>query len=468
LKLENGSLRKNQYLIYPTKMKKCKTFLVVAMLMQFMFFVPAAFSQNEVLRAGIAKIDITPTENLYMGGYDAMGRPGPSDGVYGKIFVRALVFDDNLSRVAFIETDIVDFPADQYIPIKKLISSQTGIPFENIMLGCVHNHAAPYPGEKNKNSDWSRQLNNKIVSAVKGAIADLEPVKIGGGTGKSGIAMNRRKKMEDTTSYLSFDENNASQSNGKYKTDNPVKIREMEGVYRLGSNPGGSIDDEVGILRIDKISGKPKAVFVNYACHGTSLGARNNKISPEWNGHMLDYIEKEIPGVTGIYAPGAAGDINPRFVGGLDGYKDNLKKTEELGVEIGKEVVKVYSAITTAQPAAPIKLAHKDITCPRKYAELVENFKNTTLNIPTTAIKIDQFTWVVFPLELFHEIGINIKTITHSRYPFIVGYCNGSLGYLPTQQSHSEGGYEPWSTVFDPVAEKIFLKGVEKLMVSLY
>jgi hypothetical protein len=450
-------------------MKKIKTIIFISVLMQFAFFIPKSFPQNAVLQAGIAKIDITPTENLYMGGYDESGRPGPSDGVYGKIYIRALVFDDNINRVVFIEVDIVDLPPEDYVPIKTLISSQTSIPFENIMLGCVHNHAAPYPDEKNKNSNWSKQLNNKFVSAVKDAIADLEPVKIGGGIGKSYIAMNRRKKMEDTTSYLSFDENNASQSNGKYKTDKPVKIREMEGVCRLGNNPNGSIDDEVGILRVDKISGEPKAVFVNYACHGTSLGCRNNKISPEWNGHMLEYIEKEIPGVTGIFAQGAAGDINPRFVGGLDGYIDNLKKTEELGYEIGKEVVKVFSDIGTAQPiTAQIKLVQKDITCPRKYAAVVENFRNTTLDIPTTAIRIDQFTWVTFPGELFHEIGKNVKSITHARFPFIVGYCNGSLGYLPTQQSHSEGGYEPWSTVFDPVAEKIFVKGVEKLLLSLY
>jgi hypothetical protein len=143
---------------------------------------------------------------------------------------------------------------------------------------------------------------------------------------------------------------------------------------------------------------------------------------------MLEYIEKKIPGVTGIFAQGAAGDINPRFIGGLDGYIDNLKKTEELGYEIGEEVVKVFSDISTAMPiTAQIKLVHKDITCPRKYAAVVENFRNTTLDIPATAIRIDQFIWVTFPGELFHEIGRNVKSITHAQFPFMVGYCNGSL-----------------------------------------
>jgi len=275
--------------------------------------------------------------------------------------------------------------------------------------------------------------------------------------------------MEDTSSFITFDENNSSQSYGKYKTDDPVMIHEMEGVCRLGANPSGPVDKEVSILRIDKLSGEPKAVFVNYACHGTSLGGRNNKVSAEWNGHMLEYIEQNIPGVTGIFAQGAAGDINPRVVGGLDGYKDDIKKTAELGFEIGREVVRVFYGIKTSVPVNPqIKLVKEDITCPRKYSEVMRDFRNTTLDVPTTAIKIDNFIWVMYPLELFHEIGKKIKVDTHSPFPFIVGYCNGSLGYLPTQQAYSEGGYEPNASHLDPVTEKIFLKGIEKLLSGLY
>jgi hypothetical protein len=435
------------------------------------FFAFAAFngySQKAMLKAGIARIDITPSENLYMGGYDESGRPGPSDGVYGKIFIRAIVFDDNLQRIAFVETDIVSFPNKDYNIFRNLISGATGIPVKNIILGCVHNHAAPVPSEKNAGSVWYKNLNKNFIKAVNDAIADLEPVKTGGGTGRSAIAMNRRKRMTDTVSYITFDENNSSQSYGRYKTDKPVLIREMDGVYRLGANPEGPIDDEVTILRIDKMSGVPKAVFINYACHGTSLGARNNKISPEWNGHMLEYIEKQIPGVTGIFAQGAAGDINPRFVGGLDGYEDNLENTARLGYEIGKEVVKVFGAIKTDIPINPeIKIVQDDIELPKKYGEVMKDFRNTTIPVPVTVIRIDEFAWVTFPGELFHEIGKAVKAGTHAPYPFLAGYSNGSVGYLPTQQSHSEGGYEPTSTRFDPVAEKIFLYRVGKLLTRL-
>lgn len=448
-------------------MKKPHAILITLILIQIVFVPSKVNSQEAMLKAGIARTDITPTENLTMGGYDMTFRPGRSDGVYGSIYTRALVFDDGVKQVVFVEADVVSLPDDDYGSIRKSISAETGIPFESIMLGCVHNHAAPSAYD-NRDSDWYLHLKDSFITTVKEAIADLEPVRIGGNTGRSGIAVNRRKRMNDTMNYITFDENNRSQSYGKYKTDNPVPIRKMEGVYRLGANPEGPIDSEVGILRIDKLSGQPKAVLVNYACHGTSLGGKNYKISPEWNGHMLEYIEKEIPGVMGIFVPGAAGDINPRFVGGLEGCEDNLENTANLGYEIGKEVVSVFSSIHTEPPAnSVINMVHQDIVCPKRYREVVKDFKQTTVDVPVSIIRIDEFVWVTFPVELFHEIGLTIKSGTHSRYPFLVGYCNGSLGYLITQQAYSEGGYEPWATQFAPCTEKIFVAGVEEMLTSL-
>ena len=114
---------------------------------------------------------------------------------------------------------------------------------------------------------------------------------------------------------------------------------------RLGANPLGPIDDAVQLVRVDTAAGKPLALMIHYACHGTSLGGRNSKISGEWMGRMQAYVEKEFPGLGSIYLQGAAGDINPRVVGGLDGYKDDINTTWALGEEIGREVVRVYRHI---------------------------------------------------------------------------------------------------------------------------
>ena len=97
----------------------------------------------------------------------------------------------------------------------------------------------------------------------------------------------------------------------------------------------------------------------------------------------------------------------------------------------------------------------------------MNDFKKTTIGVPTTAVRLDEFTMVTFPGELFHDIGKQIKHSTHGRYSFLVGYCNESLGYMPTQEAYSQGGYEPNSSRYAPVTEKIYVQGVIDLLSEL-
>ena len=171
------------------------------------------------LRAGYAKVDITPTGPVRMGGYDL--RDAPSDGVYpgDHLYARALVFEASGVRVAFVVADVIS--TDTHEVFRQNISSATGIPVSNILLGDVHNHAAPAPNAPPKTA-WDRVYADGIVKAATQAVANLQPVRIAAGTGHSRIAMNRRQaRPADSDSFLTFDENNTSQSFGKAKTDSP-------------------------------------------------------------------------------------------------------------------------------------------------------------------------------------------------------------------------------------------------------
>ncbi len=417
----------------------------------------------QVLRAGYAKVDITPTGPAIMGGYSL--REAPSDGIHGndRLYVRALVFEREGTCVAFVEADIIG--VRDHDSWRSKISEASGIPAANILLGDVHNHAAPSANPKD-DSPWLRQFETALIASVREARGKLQPVLIAAGSGRSRIAMNRRQvRPADSLSATTFDENYRSQSFGKAKTDRPVQIREFAGVVRLGANPGGPIDDLVEVVRIDTAGGNPLAVMIHYACHGTSLGGRNSKISGEWMGRMQEYVAKQLPGLGAIYLQGAAGDINPRVVGGLDGYQDDVRTTWALGEEIGTEVVRVYRSLSPVSPAdARIQLETKEILLPRQYRELFSDFTNTAVKVPTAAVRIGDLMWITFPGEMFHSIGKRVKAMAPATQAHMMGYANGSIGYFPEQKAYAEGGYEVAAAHLDPVSEHIYLREIAELM----
>ena len=414
------------------------------------------------LRAGYAKIDVTPSGPVWLGGYDL--RNTPSDGVYPgeKLYVRALVYESGGLKVAFVEADII--MARDHDRVRANIASATGIAASNILFGDVHNHAAPSPDSK-RNGEWTRQFDAAVIEAVKRAAAGVEPVRVAAGQGRSRIAMNRRAvRTADADSNLTFDENARSQSFGEFKTDRPALLHEFEGDMRLGANPGGPIDDAVQLVRIDGAKG-PLALMIHYPCHGTTLGGRNSKVSGEWMGRMQDYVERQFPGLGSIYVQGAAGDINPRVVGGLDGNRDDIEAVHRLGEEIGREVVRVYRGLKPEEVAgARIRIASQDILLPRAYQELFKDFRRPAVHAPTTVIRIGDLMWVTFPGEMFHAIGKFVKSACPAPYAHLAGYVNGYIGYFPEQQAFAEGGYEPATSHLAPNAEQVYKRAISAML----
>jgi neutral ceramidase len=434
--------------------------------------IPRPKANGCVLRAGVAKIDITPHEPVHLCGYQL--RKEPAQRTHGKIWARALAFDDGERQFVLMVADLIVMDYDD---LTRRIVEGTGVDPNSLYVGDIHNHAAPtsrprptgapptYPG--NDHTQWFKDFPRAAVQVVREALAALQPVKLGVGTGRSRVGMNRRKRMADVESAVTFDENNSSQSFGEHQTDRPVMLREFDNVVRLGANPLGPIDDEVGVLRLDTLDGRPLAVVMNYACHGTSLGGRNDVICGDWIGHAMDAMEGRL-GALPIFLQGAAGDINPRIVGGLDGHADSLEATALLGDEFARDVIRAYGEIKADVPAEPaIRVAHANIQLPRAYRELFQDFRQTAVDVPTIAVRLGDVTWVNFPGEMFHQIGQQVKRAAPTPIAFLASGTNGYIGYFPTQAAFSEGGYEPAASHLDPAAEQHYLKQIARLLAQL-
>ena len=62
---------------------------------------------SSLLRAGTAKVDITPQKPVRMSGY--AGRKGLSQGVHDQLSARVIVFDNSRKKLVLVSTDLIGF-----------------------------------------------------------------------------------------------------------------------------------------------------------------------------------------------------------------------------------------------------------------------------------------------------------------------------------------------------------------------
>ena len=71
------------------------------------------------------------------------------------------------------------------------------------------------------------------------------------------------------------------------------------------------------------------------------------------------------------------------------------------------------------------------------------------------------------PLELFCEIAMAVREASPFTNTFFYGYTNGWMGYLPTKEAFSSGGYETRVTPFTENAEQDLRQAVIQYVQGL-
>src|SRR4029453_11967274 len=80
------------------------------------------------------------------------------------------------------------------------------------------------------------------------------------------------------------------------------------------------------------------------------------------------------------------------------------------------------------------------------------------------AIKIGPYLLLTMPGEPMVEYGFKIeRSIADRAVPIVVGYANGSIGYIATAEAHKYGGYEPIQSPLLPAAEVEILRALGRL-----
>jgi neutral ceramidase len=404
-------------------------------------------NKGGVLRAGIAKIDITPAIPVKLYGYS--DRKTRSEGVHDPLSARAVVFENNGKKVVLVSSDLGSYGGEVFSTIQKSILEKFKLKESELFLSTIHDHSSPIlslnieRGDSN-NIQYTKELNIKILTIIGEAMKNLKPVYTGVGAGSSFVGVNRREM----------------------KTD---------GSITLGRNPYGITDKEVLVMKIATPDGIAIGAIYDYATHATSLGSGNMLVSGDVMGISEQFVEKILG--KEVVAPafaGASGNIDPwyRVLSDFNTESGWIPEPILLATLLGEEVVHVFRDIKEVSPGGEIRSSFETIECPRR--PRVDN-RNVTAAVQSATVPVnitvtqigDDVAFIGFSIEMFTEIGMAIKSGSPFKHTFIITHCNGSSGYLAPAEMYKEGGYEVNGTPFEISSADMVVKKALRMLYDL-
>jgi len=350
------------------------------------------------LRAGVARVDITPPVGTPLGGYGDRTGAG-SKGIHDPIMAKALVLDDGATRLAVLTTDMVGSNPDMV----RRVAKEANFPQEQLMVCASHTHSGPGAYGKGLFAVVALgayreavfdHLTRGMARALADAVANLQPATLAMG-----------------------------------ETELPDFMRNRRG-SRIK-------DPALWVLRVDTAEGKPLAALVNLTAHGTVLEGKNLEFSGDWMAFTQAFLERETPGLTALYANGAEGDISPN----IPSNSSHFEGAKAHGEKGGRAALELYRKLT---PARQVKLESRYtlLDLPKTpLAALINSPKQT----PLQCFTINDALLIAVPGEMITQLGLILKE--HARrkgvkHPVIMGLANDHLGYLLTRAEMRKGGYE--------------------------
>jgi neutral ceramidase len=399
----------------------------------------AGAQTTPALRAGVARVDITPTVSMPMYGYDNR-ECGPSNGTHDPLYAKALVLESAGSRMAIVTLDLGSMVSER---LKEEVAAKLGTPV--LLLAASHTHSAPAflpfgsaPVRDGSGAAYSVELERKIFRAVEQASKSMFPARLGVGRGSIQLGYNRLQLKSDGRARVLF--------------RNPERI------------PWGPVDPDFDLLRVDDMTGRTRALLVHYAVHAVVLGKTSCKFSADYPGMMQTKVEAELPGTQVMFVQGGAGDINPLLMGRSGDEAADFAVARKMGDLLAAEVVQANKSVTGVD-AGPI----------RSRSELLE-FRNRwdkdkKLAVGVTTVLIGKnIAMATMPGEPMHLLQKAWKSQADVAHPLFYGYtyANGGTwaGYIPDLRSAARGGYgaDTSTTIEVGAGERI----IQQHLINLY
>jgi hypothetical protein len=419
-------------------------------LLAFALCFVARAAEHGNLRAGAARVDITPPVDPQY----------PPSGKYAheKLYVRAIALDNGVTRAALIGADQGNLPEDVWNMASKQIAQELNCPVENILMSATHTHsgvAAGPPPAGPPPPQPTAPLANAMVEAVRQAKAKLQPARVGFGTGFSYLNVNRDNLTDDTRTWTQ------------------------------ATNLEGPSDKTVAVITFTAATGEPIAAYANYAMHPVN-GYLVGITSADFPGAASRYVEQQFDDkMVLVWTQGASGDQNPLLLrpatnalasksgvkitgyelvrekveaplregevphGKLDArVADTFERfVEAEGTLLGEEVIRVMT--NTRRVSSDVKIwgAQKPLSCPGRQRTNTgrEGMPGTYKDADSVVFRlgvlgIGDIALTSVNAEVFTQISQRMKKESPMANTVMVTLANGraNSGYVPNDTAFGE------------------------------
>ncbi|MGI6379739.1 MAG: neutral/alkaline non-lysosomal ceramidase N-terminal domain-containing protein [Anaerolineae bacterium] len=386
------------------------------------------------LMAGHGRVRITPRYPVHMAGYGY--RSAKSAGVHDDLFANAVYLTDGSSRALIVALDLCSFDDESLLELKGAIEARTGLEPAEVLVNTSHTHAGPMTTRRAYQPFEPGYLGGAIVwtaEAAAAAIQDAQPAALAVGRAPVEIGGNRRQFSPD-------------------------------GTVTLGVNPEGETLQEVSVWRLIREQA-PDLILWTAPVHGVVMGDNNLMISSEWMGATVRVLEAADPGLRAVFLQGCCGDQNPLRQGSTFGWMDALAERAARGVQ---------QALLEAREVDPLPLVNRFTTVDLLIAEEARTEQRHTEPCPVHGLRLGEAALVGLAGEPFVRYALYGRALHGEDTTMVLGYTDGTIGYLPTKDAYDEGGYEPGAYVWypdgvplDPNVESVVKDGMLRLLKEM-
>ena len=436
----------------------------------------------EKLLAGVERININPPIGIKRPGIRLFADPIQS--IESDLTATALVLEHNDNKIAIIACDLALIPIEDDKKWREIIGKEIGANRSHIMINCSHTHSGPAfpswieenPEQMRLQEEYQDNLFNKLKNVVKSANENLVQCRIGADFGHADIGMYRRETGEDGRDILGeVPEAPIDPSVGVVRVDD-TDGNNLVTLFSYGCHPVTM--GPRSMLASSDYPGAAREVVEN-TLGGMSMflqgcGGNINPIhgigyevdcrdTKNRTGHILG--SEVVKVASNIRTNLKLGERKP--LGNIPNVKfrawdpvEDTKKNEIKALEksIGLDLIDL-------PPLAEAEEIHKEwvnkltestkndakdweISVAKRFtnwsSNLVEAIRNDNppIEVIIQAFKVNEIVFASISMESFFETGIKIKNRSPFEHTQVLGYTNGTVGYLPRAEEFPKDGWK--------------------------